>query len=110
MGIRAKRTSDGSRVSFTIRLPPDCGSWLYEMSKKTDNTLTDSVVTVLNDMRTWWGLGEPVVEKLKKDAAALGLSETDYLRYLLTSRFRFVNENGAGFDKNDPDVLLSQRR
>ena len=87
MPRKARETSDGSRTTFTIRLPPATGSWMYDLAQKTDRTLTDIVNIVVDDCRTWFGLDEQLVRALiQRDADALKLNQRDYISYLLTER------------------------
>jgi hypothetical protein len=109
---RKRDSSSGSSsrtVNFTIRLPKDCGAWMFQLSRETDKSLTELVVGLLDDARTWWGMGGVGAESLKRDAEALSLSQRDYVYYLLTGRYRQVKQMGPGFDKDSEDAVLSQR-
>jgi hypothetical protein len=110
MGRKAYKSGDGSKTAFTIRLPPECGSWMYDLAEKGDKSLTELVIGFVDDARTWWGLSEAVGNELRADAKALGLEQRDYVLYLLTNRFLVTKQKGIGFDKDAPEVLLSRRR
>lgn len=106
----AKRTKDGSRVTFTIRLPPGAGKWLFDHAENSESALTDVVVRFIDDARTWWDSAPEVADALARDASELGLSQRDYVHYLLERRFEAIAKHGAGWEKGDPTVLLAQRR
>ncbi len=103
MATRAKKTITGARASFSIRLPADSGSWLYDLSTETGKSLTDLVLGYVEDARTFWGLVGPVQEALTEDAKKLGLSQRDYVRYLALCRYRLIKTKGIAFDKDDLD-------
>jgi hypothetical protein len=102
--------SAGGPTTFTIRLPTVCSSWLYGLASETDKSLADLITGVLDDARTWWGLGEQVAEILRKDAEKRGMTQRDYMLSLLRERSEAVQKHGPGWEKDDPEVLLSDRR
>jgi hypothetical protein len=83
---------------------------MYELSLRTEKSLTDLVVGFLDDARTWWGLGEAIAETLRQDAEKLNLSQRDYIFYLLSERYEAVRKNGVGWEKDKPRVALCARR
>ena len=60
MARHAAPTNDGSRTSFTIRLPPATGSGLHSHAQACNAALTQFVLGFLGDLRTWFGLREDV--------------------------------------------------
>jgi hypothetical protein len=110
MPRKAKPTADGSRVTFTIRLGPTSGKWLFDRSEEVGQSLTDLVVGFIIDARTWWDVAAEVAAALRDDAKQLDLSQRDYVHYLLERRYEAIRKHGAGWEKNDPAVLLAKRR
>ncbi len=51
-----------------------------------------------------------MAELLRQDAEKRGMTQRDYLLSLLTERSAAVKKHGPGWEKDDPEVLLSDRR
>jgi hypothetical protein len=109
MARHAAPTNDGSRTSFTIRLPPATGSWLYSHAQACNASLTQIVLGFLVDLRTWFGLREDVQALVVQDMECLKLSQRDYLRLLLLERIAEIKARGPGWEKDDLNVALAHR-
>jgi len=110
MPKKARPTPDGSRANLLASATPESGQWLFDRAQGENCSLTDLVVGFVEDARTWWEHGQEVADALSEDAEKLGLSQRDYVFYLLAERYQAVRERGAGWEKDRPAVLLAQRR
>jgi hypothetical protein len=84
---------------------------MYELAQEADKSLTDIVLSFVEDGRTWFGLDEQLVQTfIRKDAEALKLTQRDYISYLLTQRCMAIKEHGVGWEKGELKVALARRR
>jgi hypothetical protein len=80
------RTPEGDMVNVSARMPATTSAWVYELAAKHEATLSATAMQLLEDWRTWWGISKEDRKVLRADARALGLSERDYVYYLLRRR------------------------
>jgi predicted transcriptional regulator len=85
-------TPPGDLMAFTVRLPTETAAWTSALAQQHDATLSAAIMQVLEDERTLWGLEKDRVKALRADAKALGLSQRDYIYYLLRERVRTLRE------------------
>ena len=110
MPRKAQQTADGSRVTFTIRVAAVPGKWLFERAAAEGHALTEVVVAFIEDARTWWDVAAEMATALREDSEQLNLSQRDYVHYLLERRYEAIRKHGAGWEKDEPAVLLAKRR
>jgi hypothetical protein len=75
------------KVVISFRLPKQLASWLRKRAADEGGSLNEIVVTVLDDLRTWFSATKPVAELLEADRKAFGDSTREYLRRLLQYRY-----------------------
>ncbi len=79
------QTSEKAVISF--RLPIQLANWLRRQVEAEGGSLNDTVVTALEDLRSWFSTTKPVAEALEADRKAFGDSKREYLRRLLQYRY-----------------------
>ena len=77
----------GEKAVISFRLPMQLANWLRKQAADEGGSLNDSVVTALEDLRTWFSTTKPVAELLEADRTAFGDSKREYLRRLLQYRY-----------------------
>ena len=77
----------GEKAVISFRLPMQLANWLRKQAADEGGSLNDSVVTALEDLRTWFSATKPVAELLETDRKAFGDSKREYLRRLLQYRY-----------------------
>jgi len=82
------RTPPGDLMEVSTNLSPENIGWVHNLAAAHDATLSAAVMQVLEDSRAWWSLPRETVKALVADAKALGLSQRDYIYYLLRERVR----------------------
>lgn len=88
------------KTVVTFRMPADLGGWCRSQADARGVSFNEFAVGILNDLYSWYGLPDPMVEKLEADCAALGVGRREYLMRLLTFRYDQVRERGPGFDRS----------
>lgn len=78
-------TSEKAVISF--RLPMPLANWLRKQAADEGGSLNDTVVTALDDLRTWFSATKPVAELLEADRKAFGDSKREYVQRLLQYRY-----------------------
>jgi hypothetical protein len=88
----------GERTVISFRLPVQLANWLRKQAADEGGSLNDSVVTALEDLRSWFSATKPVAELLEADREAFGDTKREYLRRLLQYRYDELvrNPNGVG--------------
>jgi len=77
----------GEKAVISFRLPMQLANWLRKQAADEGGSLNDSVVTALEDLRSWFSTTKPVAELLEADRKAFGDSKREYLRRLLQYRY-----------------------
>lgn len=86
------RTPAGEMLQISIRLHTDPATWVCDLAAKEDATLSATLMQIVEDFRTWWGLDPKLVALLRADAKALGLNTAGYLYFLLREEARELLE------------------
>lgn len=79
-------------MQVSVRLRSDTSEWTYGLAAEHEATLSATLMQVVEDRRTWWGLDSKVAERLQANASALGLTQRGYVYYLLRERARHLLE------------------
>jgi hypothetical protein len=77
----------GEKAVISFRLPMQLANWLRKQAADEGGSLNESVVTALEDLRSWFSATKPVAELLEADRKAFGDSKREYLRRLLQYRY-----------------------
>lgn len=75
------------KMVISFRLPKALAGWLRKYAEDEGGSLNDSVVTALEDLRSWFSATKPVAELLDADRKAFGDTKREYLRRLLQYRY-----------------------
>jgi hypothetical protein len=87
------------RTVVTFRFPSDLDEWLRAEAKRRNWSLNELMVTLAQDVFTWYAQPRWVVEALEADRGALDLDRREYVTWLLMKRYEEVREKGPAFDK-----------
>lgn len=87
------------RTVVTFRFPSDLDEWLRAEAKRRNWSLNELMVTLAQDVFTWYAQPRWVVQALEADRAALELDRREYVTLLLMRRYDEVRGKGPGFDK-----------
>lgn len=79
--------TSGEKAVISFRLPMQLANWLRKQAADEGGSLNESVVTALEDLRSWFSTTKPVAELLESDRKAFGDSKREYLRRLLQYRY-----------------------
>ena len=105
-----KKVTTTEKTIVTFRMPADLGDWCRTQAEARGISFNELAVGVLTDLYEWYGLPDPMVEKLEADCAALGLGRREYLMRLLTFRYDQVKERGPGFDRSGAEAGKPPKR
>ncbi len=87
------------RTVVTFRFPSDLDGWLRAEAKRRSWSLNELMVTLAQDVFTWYAQPRWVVQAIEADRAALELDRREYVTWLLMKRYEEVRGKGPAFDK-----------
>jgi hypothetical protein len=94
-----KKVVTTEKTIVTFRMPADLGDWCKAQADARGISFNEFAVSVLADLREWYGLPDQMVAALEADCNALGLGRREYLMHLLLTRYDQVKEREPGFDR-----------
>lgn len=74
----------------SIRFAPQHLKWLTEETARAGISINAVVRKLVDNARTSFGLSPTMLEAIDKDRAAMGLDFEEYIRELLTQRYRDI--------------------
>jgi hypothetical protein len=96
---RSEVNVSSEKVVVTFRFPRDLAAWLTSEAKQRAWSMNEFIVTIVNDLFSWYALPGMVTEQLEKDRQALGLDRRKYVTQVLMRRYHEILEKGPGFEK-----------
>lgn len=87
------------RVAITYRFPIDLSVWVKQEAAKRGWSANEFIVTVLEDLRSWYGLPRPFVDQLEADREALRDDRREYVKRLLADRLGVLRDRATAAER-----------
>ncbi len=87
------------RIAITYRFPRDLSTWVKHEAAERGWSANEFIVTVLEDLRSWYGLPKPFVDQLEGDRAALRDDRREYVKRLLADRLGVLRDRATAAER-----------